>query len=131
MFLEDIILLNAINTRRAVAITYEDRYGEVTHRTIEPYDTGISRTGNRYLRAMDRMRGEVRTFRFTRVLSCTELDEEFVLPNPWTGFAGDAAVVAELNAIDAALARIKAEIAQVAEYRHCGDAARWTPEPCT
>lgn len=95
-------------------ITYVDADGEWTTRTIEPYQLDTTRHGHLVVRAMDRLRGEPRTFRLDRINALDVLPGTLMLDRPDPD-------------VRSALARIRAEIANVAPGGYGGDAARWTP----
>lgn len=123
-------LARAIDTDRAVHIVYTDVHGDITERTVEPYAIETTFLGDTIVRTMDRRSGHPRSFRLDRLQQVTPLDEPFILGSPFarSHVAPVTSIGRELDEIDAALARIRAEIAEVAVYDHWGDAAHWSPE---
>ncbi|WP_214103214.1 helix-turn-helix transcriptional regulator [Acrocarpospora catenulata] len=107
-------LERAVSDQKPVMITYVAVDGEWTTRVIEPHAVTWTPRGRAVVRAYDRLRADLRTFRVDRIQSLT------VLPD---AFRFDPAQKSE----DRALARIRAEIAQVADHGYI-DSARWTPD---
>ena len=66
---------------RCIAISYVDRNGVTTSRSIEPQFLYLS-VPVWYLLAWDRLRGAIRYFRIDRVTSVTPLESEFRLADP-------------------------------------------------
>ncbi|WP_329492429.1 WYL domain-containing protein (plasmid) [Kitasatospora sp. NBC_01246] len=64
-------LIRAMDRQHPVTITYTDRDGAVTVRTIEIYDFEISQAGDIRALAMDRGTGEKRGFRIDRISATT------------------------------------------------------------
>lgn len=60
-------LSRAIRDHHPVTLVYTREDGTETMRTVEPYDTAVSRAGDQLLRAMDRDSGEPRTWRLDRI----------------------------------------------------------------
>lgn len=108
-------LERAIAAERPVLITYVAADGEWTTRIIEPYELTETRTGHPIVRAMDRLRREPRTFRLDRFIALDVMPGGFHLDRP----AGEQERIA--------LARIRAEIADIDPYGYGRDAMRWTP----
>lgn len=107
-------LEQAISAEQPVIITYVDADGEWTTRTIEPYELFRTRHGDLIVRAMDRLRGEPRSFRLDRIEALRAFPGVHLLDRP-------------APSERAALARIRAEIAQIAPSGYGGDSARWMP----
>lgn len=107
-------LEGAIRAERPVLITYVDVCGEQTTRTIEPYEVTDTFAGDLIVRAMDRRSGDVRTFRLDRI-TCLN-----VLPN--------GAFELDRQATLTALARVRAQISEVAPDGFGITAARWSPD---
>jgi predicted DNA-binding transcriptional regulator YafY len=105
-------LANAIGAERPVLITYVAADGEQTTRTIEPYELAGTRGGNILVLAMDRRSGDARSFRLDRITHLSVLSGTFVLDR-----------IATL----AALARVRADIADVEPDGYAITAARWSP----
>src|SRR5262249_33100610 len=76
-----------------------------------------TRSGDWIVRAMDRLRDDVRTFRVDRITDVRAVAGPRLLDRP------------AVDAERAALARIRADIAQVDPAGVYRDAARWTPAP--
>ncbi|MFD5507005.1 WYL domain-containing protein [Streptomyces sp. NPDC127051] len=74
--------LKAMDAKHPVTITYTKADGTVTVRTIEVYDTQITKAGDIVLKAMDRESGESRTFRLDRITAYTVHRTAYVLPEP-------------------------------------------------
>lgn len=72
----------AIERQHAVTITYLDRNGEQTVRTIEPYEIRTAKDGRLGVRALCRLRGNGRTFHVDRIVSYTVHRIGFVLERP-------------------------------------------------
>lgn len=109
-------LEQAITATQPVMITYVDADGEWTTRTIEPYELFRTRHGDLIVRAMDRLRGEPRSFRLDRIEALDAFPGARLLDQPAPSVAASER---------AAFARIRAEIAMVAEVGY--DDARWMP----
>jgi predicted DNA-binding transcriptional regulator YafY len=60
----------AVRRRRSLAITYTDRAGVGSTRTIDPYGV-VARAGRWYVPALDGASGEMRTFRADRIQQAT------------------------------------------------------------
>ncbi|MFE7779383.1 WYL domain-containing protein [Streptomyces sp. NPDC057445] len=75
-------LIRAMDGKRAVTITYIDSDGEESVRTIEIHDIRTISKGRIIIRAMCRMRGEMRTFHPEQILSYTIHRMRFVLDAP-------------------------------------------------
>jgi predicted DNA-binding transcriptional regulator YafY len=108
-------LEDAIAAEQPVMITYVSADGEWTTRTIEPYELFRTRHGDLIVRAMDHLRGAPRSFRLDRIDTLTHLPGAFRLDRE------------SADRERAALARIRAEIREVASHGYGHDAARWTP----
>lgn len=109
-------LERAIGAEQPVMITYVSADGEWTTRTIEPYELFRTRHGDLIVRAMDHRSDEPRSFRLDRIDSLSALPGAFRLGRPAPSVAASER---------AAFARIRAEIAMVAEVGY--DDARWMP----
>ncbi|MDX3110150.1 WYL domain-containing protein [Nonomuraea angiospora] len=107
-------LEQAIAAEQPVIITYVDADGEWTTRTIEPYELFRTRYGDLIVRAMDRLRGEPRSFRLDRIEALRPFPGVRVLDQP-------------APSERAALARIRAEIREIAPSGYGNDQARWIP----
>lgn len=107
-------LEQAISAEQPVMITYVSVDGEWTTRTIEPYELFRTRDGHLIVRAMDRLRDEPRSFRLDRIEALNPFPGVRLLDRP-------------APSERAALARIRAEIAQVAHSGYGLDEARWMP----
>ncbi|MFF9628358.1 WYL domain-containing protein [Streptomyces fradiae] len=75
-------LYRALDRRHAVTITYTDRDGTDTVRTIEPHDIRTTDDGDIVIVAMCRLRGDERNFRISRVRSYTPHRIPFTLDRP-------------------------------------------------
>ncbi|MFD5427719.1 WYL domain-containing protein [Streptomyces sp. NPDC127084] len=75
-------LIRAMDGKRAVTITYLDSDGEESVRTIEVHDIRTTSKGRIIVRAMCRMRGEMRTFHPEQTVSYTIHRLRFVLDAP-------------------------------------------------
>ncbi len=64
----------AVQTFSAMKITYEDRYGRVTERVIEPKEIFQGENGYFYFRAFCHLRGEERYFRLDRIIAWEKTD---------------------------------------------------------
>ncbi|MFK8851278.1 WYL domain-containing protein [Streptomyces sp. Ac-502] len=64
-------LYRALDRRTAVTLTYRDTDGEITVRTVEPYDIRTTKSGRIEIRAMCRLRGDARRFYLHRIISYT------------------------------------------------------------
>lgn len=117
-------LVRAVTDERPVEIAYIAADGEWTMRVIEPYEIADTRAGHEIVRAMDRRSGEPRSFRLDRILALTVVLGPFELTRPEPGAVR---AVHPVDPVDAILARIRAEIAEIDSGGYCGDAARWTP----
>ncbi|MET9432288.1 MULTISPECIES: WYL domain-containing protein [unclassified Streptomyces] len=95
-------LIRAMDGKRAVTITYIDSDGEESVRTIEIHDIRTANKGRIIVRAMCRMRGEMRTFHPGRIVSYTIHRMRFVLDAPTgeTRFTHAAETEAELIALE-------------------------------
>ncbi|MCX4780127.1 WYL domain-containing protein [Streptomyces sp. NBC_01264] len=74
--------LKAMDAKHPVTISYTKADGSRTVRTIEVYDTQLTKAGDIVLKAMDRESGESRTFRLDRVEAYTVHRTAFVLAEP-------------------------------------------------
>ena len=82
-------IADAVAERRPIAVSYTDRDGARTDRTLHPY--GIVSHGERwYVRALDPAIGEERTFRLDRIASARTLPGSFEAPAAREG-GGDVA----------------------------------------
>jgi predicted DNA-binding transcriptional regulator YafY len=72
----------ALDRRHAVTITYLDKDGTESIRTIEPMDIRTTRSGLIQIRAMCRLRGDARSFDVDRIVSYTCHRMAFVLEAP-------------------------------------------------
>lgn len=91
-------LYRSIDRAHAVTITYVDDKGEITIRTIEPYDIRTTKSGNIRVHAMCRLRGDARSFDVTRILSYSCHRIAFVLEREEaTPGAGHGIVVRSAN----------------------------------
>lgn len=72
-------LCRAIARKNVVTITYLDRHGDETVRTIEPTDLRVTDDGDIELYAMCRLRGQARKFALSRLVSYTVHRMAFVL----------------------------------------------------
>src|SRR5436190_3915831 len=61
-------IADALARRRAIRFRYRPAQGKAGHRAVDPYSL-FFRNGNWYLVGLDRGRGEVRSFRLSRLLS--------------------------------------------------------------
>ncbi|MEV6654754.1 WYL domain-containing protein [Streptomyces sp. NPDC051219] len=95
-------LIRAMDGKRAVTITYIDSDGEESVRTIEVHDIRTTNKGGIIVRAMCRMRGEMRTFHPERIVSYTIHRMRFVLDAPTgeTRFTHAAETAAELISLE-------------------------------
>ncbi|MDH2393742.1 WYL domain-containing protein [Streptomyces sp. HNM0663] len=95
-------LIRAMDGKRAVTITYTDSDGEESVRTIEIHDIRTTNKGRIIVRAMCRMRGEMRTFHPEQIVSYTIHRLRFVLDAPLneTRFAHAAETEAELISLE-------------------------------
>ncbi|GAA3591283.1 WYL domain-containing protein [Streptomyces osmaniensis] len=75
-------LYRAIDRKTCVTITYTDRDGSESIRTIEPADLRTTDDGDIVIVAMCRLRGDERNFRISRVRSYTLHRMTFVLERP-------------------------------------------------
>ncbi|MER7108854.1 WYL domain-containing protein [Streptomyces sp. NPDC000229] len=75
-------LIRAMDGKRAVTITYVDSDGEESVRTIEIHDIRTTKEGRIIVRAMCRMRGEMRTFHPEQIVSYTIHRMRFALDAP-------------------------------------------------
>lgn len=112
MWINGTALANAIGAQCPVLITYVAADGEQTTRTIEPYELTGTREGHVLVRAMDRRSADARSFRLDRITHLSVLSGPFVL---------------DRTATLAALARLRAEIADVEPDGFAITAARWSP----
>lgn len=100
-------LAGAARERRSVLITYTDRSGTSTERTLDPYGV-VSHAGRWYVTGPDSASGELRTFRVDRIGSARALTARFAPPPP--GFDPTAAVLGSLaNAPYAHQVRIRVQ----------------------
>lgn len=95
-------LIRAMDGKRAVTVTYIDSDGEESVRTIEIHDIRTTSKGRIIVRAMCRMRGEMRTFHPERIVSYTIHRMRFVLDAPTgeTRFTHAAETEAELISLE-------------------------------
>ncbi|MGW0704104.1 WYL domain-containing protein [Streptomyces sp. NPDC002867] len=95
-------LIRAMDGKRAVTITYIDSDGEESVRTIEIHDIRTTSKGRIIVRAMCRMRGEMRTFHPEQIVSYTIHRMRFVLDAPTgeTRFTHAAQTEAELISLE-------------------------------
>lgn len=95
-------LIRAMDGKRAVTITYIDSDGEESVRTIEIHDIRTTNKGRVIVRAMCRMRGEMRTFHPEQIVSYTIHRMRFVLDAPAgeTRFTHAAKTEAELISLE-------------------------------
>lgn len=95
-------LIRAMDGKRAVTITYIDSDGEESVRTIEIHDIRTTNKGRIIVRAMCRMRGEMRTFHPDQIVSYTIHRMSFVLDAPAgeTRFTHAAKTEAELISLE-------------------------------
>ncbi|MGA5670109.1 WYL domain-containing protein [Streptomyces pseudogriseolus] len=75
-------LFKAIAKQNPVTLTYIDRDGEETIRTVEGYELRTTADGDIALVAMCRLRGDERSFRLSRVVSYTVHRMAYVLTRP-------------------------------------------------
>lgn len=75
-------LYRALDHQHAVTITYLDRDGTESIRTIEPFDIRTTKSGRIEVRAMCRLRGEARGFALHRIVSYTCHRMAYVLDRP-------------------------------------------------
>ena len=120
-------LAEAARRRQPAAVSYTDRNGHRTERTLHPYGI-VVHSGRWYVTAADSASGEVRTFRLDRIGDVTVQPEEFEVPD---GFEPAATVLASLAGMprqhqvsvrvqapaEAVRARIPASVAVVEELR--------------
>lgn len=95
-------LIRAMDGKRAVTITYIDSDGEESVRTIEIHDIRTTSKGRIIVRAMCRMRGEMRTFHPEQIVSYTIHRLPFLLDAPTceTRFTHAAKTEAELISLE-------------------------------
>ncbi|OEJ21606.1 hypothetical protein AS594_39450 [Streptomyces agglomeratus] len=95
-------LIRAMDGKRAVTITYIDSDGEESVRTIEIHDIRTTSKGRIIVRAMCRMRGEMRTLHPEQIVSDTIHRMRFVLDAPTgeTRFTHAAQTEAELISLE-------------------------------
>ncbi|MFJ6069015.1 WYL domain-containing protein [Streptomyces tendae] len=72
-------LCRSVERQQAVTLTYQDETGEITVRTVEPFDVRTTKNGRIELRAMCRLRGDARAFAVHRIISYTCHRMGFVL----------------------------------------------------
>jgi predicted DNA-binding transcriptional regulator YafY len=118
-------LAEAARRRQPTVVSYTDRNGQRTERTLHPYGI-VVHSGRWYVTAADSASGEVRTFRLDRIGDVTVQPEEFEVPD---GFEPAATVLASLAGMprqhqvsvrvqapaEAVRARIPASVAVVEE----------------
>jgi predicted DNA-binding transcriptional regulator YafY len=118
-------LAEAARRRQPAVVSYTDRNGQRTERTLHPYGI-VVHSGRWYVTAADSASGEVRTFRLDRIGDVTVQPEEFEVPD---GFEPAATVLASLAGMprqhqvsvrvqapaEAVRARIPASVAVVEE----------------
>ncbi|HBF81802.1 MAG TPA: hypothetical protein DD420_18265 [Streptomyces sp.] len=75
-------LIRAMDGKQAITVTYIDTDGEETVRTIEIHDIRTTATGRVIVRAMCRMRGEMRTFHPERIVAYTIHRMRYALDAP-------------------------------------------------
>lgn len=75
-------LYRSIDRQTCVTITYLDREGSESIRTIEPVELRTTDDGDVVIVAMCRLRGDERNFRISRVRSYTTHRMAFVLARP-------------------------------------------------
>ncbi|GAA3372327.1 hypothetical protein GCM10017744_103400 [Streptomyces antimycoticus] len=75
-------LIRAMDDQRAVTITYISSDGEESVRTIEIHDIRTTRAGRIIIRAMCRMRGEMRTFHPAQIVTYTVHRMGFAMDAP-------------------------------------------------
>ncbi|MGX5187784.1 helix-turn-helix transcriptional regulator [Streptomyces avermitilis] len=85
-------LAEAARHRRPVAISYTDRKGRGSDRTVLPYGL-VAHSGRWYLTGADPVGGEVRTFRLDRIAAMTVQSGSFLVP---AGFDPAATVLESL-----------------------------------
>ncbi|MET7605788.1 helix-turn-helix transcriptional regulator [Streptomyces avermitilis] len=85
-------LAEAARHQRPVAISYTDRKGRSSDRTVLPYGL-VAHSGRWYLTGADPAGGEVRTFRLDRIAAMTVQSGSFVVP---AGFDPAATVLESL-----------------------------------
>ncbi|MDQ0847763.1 WYL domain-containing protein [Streptomyces sp. V1I6] len=95
-------LIRAMDGKRAVTITYIGGDGEESVRTIEIHDIRTTSKGRIIVRAMCRMRGEMRTFHPAQIVAYTIHRMRFVLDTPAseTRFTHAAETEAELISLE-------------------------------
>jgi predicted DNA-binding transcriptional regulator YafY len=118
-------LAEAARRRQPAAVSYTDRNGHRTGRTLHPYGI-VVHSGRWYVTGADSASGEVRTFRLDRIADVSVRPEEFEVP---AGFEPAATVLASLAGMprqhevsvrvqapaEAVRARIPASVAVVEE----------------
>lgn len=87
-------LLKAIWESRKCTIQYRKMDQHVSNRTVHPYGI-VVKDMDWYLVAYCEMSGSLRTFKCERILSCTPMDDFFILPE---GFSLEAYFKSSLNA---------------------------------
>ncbi|MFB8442689.1 WYL domain-containing protein [Streptomyces niveus] len=95
-------LIRAMDGKWATTITYIDRDGEESVRTIEIHDIRTTSKGRIIVRAMCRTRGEMRTFYPEQIVTYTIHRMRFVLDTPVdeTHFVHMAETPAEMVALE-------------------------------
>lgn len=86
-------LYRAIDRQHAVTITYVDEAGDITIRTVEPYDIRTTKNGSIRVHAMCRLRGDARSFDVARIVSYTCHRIAFVLGRPEATTPASKAIV--------------------------------------
>ncbi|TCK24958.1 putative DNA-binding transcriptional regulator YafY [Pseudonocardia endophytica] len=87
-----LLLAGAARDRRPVAISYTDRDGRSSERTVEPYGL-VAHSGRWYVTGADSASGDVRTFRLDRITAPAVRSGTFDVPD---GFDPSAHVTAGL-----------------------------------
>lgn len=75
-------IVSAAKRRHPVTISYADKDGNLSVRTIEVYAADRSKAGNRYFKAMDRETGESRSWRLDRISAYTIHRTAFLVERP-------------------------------------------------
>lgn len=75
-------IVSAAKRQHPVTISYADKDGNLSVRTIEVYSANRSKAGNRYFKAMDRETGESRSWRLDRINAYTVHRTAYLVERP-------------------------------------------------
>lgn len=89
------IVVHAIHARRRLSLRYRSGVGDVTERTVDPYQV-VYRYGRWYLVGYCHLRADQRIFRLDQALSATPLPDAFTPPPPIDALAAIERAIAQI-----------------------------------